>query len=416
MADAAVLGEVISKEEMSDPQPKTFNQMSSKLSELMKGVQETNPANKLPSDPVPSAHKPKAASKAEPKNLDALKAAAPKVDPVKSDALIPEITAEPIAPAAEELPASIKTPKAAEEFAKVRTQRDEWKTKAEAHEAALKTRDEELTKLREAAKNPTIPDEVKTRMENAEKELEEYRKRLRESDLERDPQFESYFKGGLKNILTQAESLSADKGTELSKLIQLPDSEYRTERILAIHAEMDGLKQAKLAKLVIDHDNLMAEKQSALANNSEHLKQMAAQRLAQSESQTKETVSKISAAKQAELSRAREHLQSFKAIDGDEAHNSGVKEREAIVDAFFDGKLPPDQVSKLPIWAVHGMYLQKTAVPALLEQVRRLTEQVKGFQASSPAINGTPSKANGSAKDVSKMSFTERFKELSGAR
>jgi hypothetical protein len=363
------------------------------------------------------------ASKAQPKNLADLKTETAKTepakpDPAKPDALVPEITADSkVAPAEEGLPPSIKTPKAAEEFKVIKSQRDEWKTKAEAHEVALKARDEELTKLREAAKNPAIPDEVKTRLENAEKEIEEYKKRLREADLERDPQFEAYFKGGVKNILTQAEALHPEKGSELTKLIQLPESEYRTQRILEIHGEMDGLKQAKLAKLVIDHDNLVAEKQAALSNNSEHLKQMAAQRAARTEAEAKETMAKIATAKQTELSRAREHLQSFKPVDGDEAHNSGVKEREAIVDAFFEGKLPADQLSKLPIWAAHGMYLHKTAVPALLEQVRRLTEQVKGFQAASPSINGTPPKPSGSAaKDASKMSFTERFKELTGAR
>lgn len=398
------MAEILDKAEMTDPDPPAFQQMADKMKDLMKPFQK---------DPVVDAKldPPVDAAPAPAKSKEALKATP---EPKKADPVVPDIAEEKklpeVKPEEEPIPASIKTPKAHEEFKALRVERDQWKAKVSKAEDMIKQADAELAKMREASKTVQIPESVKTELENTKKELEEYRTRLRQTDLEKDPQFENYFTGKLTHEMTQIKELAPAKFEDIQKLAMLPDSAYKTQALLEIYGEMDEITKDDIKTAVRNIRGINSERVQALSQHGEHLKQMQAQRAAQTEAQQKEASQKIAATKTAELAKAREHLSSFKPVEGDEAHNASIKEREAIVDAFFDGKLPPDQLGKIPIWAAHGMYLQKTTVPALTEQVRRLTEQLKSYQAASPAVNGSGGKVATPAKDPSKMTFEERYR------
>ena len=215
--------------------------------------------NQKPESATVKAPQPQASPKAEtkpaaenPKVEEAKKEEAPKTEkPPKINLrklakgeIEEEAPAGEAAPesAEDEVPSSIKSSKAAEEFKKIK--------------AELK-----LAKAELAAKSkPSDESASKTLLEQLQKERDELSAKLRELDIERHPEFQSKYQKRITSIEGSIKSTVGEKGDRFLALLKLPDSDTKTQQIDAIVEELGAGQRTKLGGYIAAYETAQAEK------------------------------------------------------------------------------------------------------------------------------------------------------------
>jgi hypothetical protein len=310
---------------------------------------------------------------------------APAPEPKKSDAPAAE------APADDGIPDTIKSPRAAADFRKIKVMRDEALKRAEAAEARIK----------EMETSSTGQDVSRIAEENKRMSEE-----LRLLAIERHPRFQAHFSNKEKLALDQARRAV---GTELSgkieSIIRLPESDYKSEQLEAIMGELTGLQQGRLAAALTAYDNVTVERESEISKAKQDYESYA-KSLGIGEDKLETQRKAAMDAVETALGKSAV-MESFKGASPEE--KMAVEERKEFVRDFVRGRLDESIYPWVPILAAEAMFLRETKLPALEKQLKEMKDQLAAAQGSSPSPGGSISGSSGSQAKSS--GFIEAFKK-----
>lgn len=147
----------------------------------------------------------------------------------------------------DDVPRSIRSTKAAEEFKRIKAERDALKAQLEAAKA-----------------NPAKDDSLTAALQAIQKERDELSARLREVDIERHPEFQAKFNKRIEGIEASIKAAAGTEGEKLVRLIGLPDSEYKQAQIDAIVDGLGPSQRAKLGGYLAQHETALTERKAEL--------------------------------------------------------------------------------------------------------------------------------------------------------
>jgi hypothetical protein len=349
------------------------NTMQEKLDKLLAPFAQSTKPEETPVVPPHAEQKP-------PEPAKPTEAAKPTEPPKPADKPI-----EPVKPVDEELPESIrKSPKASEEFKKVRTIAQQAKEQADKYASQIKALEGEIAKYKTA---PVKPAPLPPEFEALKKEHEEFSNQLKIVSIERHPSFKSHFESRVNMAVEKAKTLIGPDLTDRAmKLTNLPASEYRTEQLDKLITDIQDTSPSKamfLADLVRDMNTISYDRESALkkARDDYEAVQRHDREKAQAEQaqKTKEVEQFVAA-----IWDSTKDLQAFKKSDDPQA-NGAIAENEEIMKALISGqnheKLPPQRIPGL---AIEALYLREKILPALTEERDKLAKQIAEMTQSTP--------------------------------
>lgn len=347
---------------------------------------ELKPFHEASKEPPTEEPKPKTAPS------DAKKPALP-VKPVEEKQ--PDVSApvqQPDPAKEEELPESIrKSPKASEEFKKIRTSAHQFKAEAEKHAAQIKSLEEELGKLKAA---PLKPAALPPEFESIKKERDELSEQLKAVSIERHPSFRTHFESRTTAAVEKAKASIGPEITDKAvKLAQLPPSEYRTEqldKLLTEAQETSPSRAAFLSDLIRDVNAISYDRESALKKARDDYEVVQKHEADKAEALKAEQLKARDAftAQALELAKG---LEAFKRTD-DPKVNAAVTEREEFVKALIRGEVEEKYMAFIPVLAKEAEYLRETVLPSLREENAKLLKQIAEMTQSNPRPGETGGK------------------------
>lgn len=274
----------------------------------------------------------------------------------------------------------------------------DWKALKDAREAAerkaeeeAKARSELAAQLEALKKQPGIdPKEHETIKADREALLA----KMEVIALEQHPLFIEKFTKPIENAIAAAKAAVGDevKATAIAELLEMPANKARREQLSAILAEMDNeLDRANLAIAVRDLDAARNERKAQLAKAGENVKKLAAlehEKLVNQEATRKKTAEQQTAAATEAALKYAESLAAFQKIEGQDAHNKKIGERQERVKKMFSGQLTQEEMLQLPAKAVEADFLREDVLPRLLEENRKQAETIKAMTAATPELKG----------------------------
>lgn len=365
-----------------------LNSMREKLDTLMGEVRVAQGAPKQTST-IPEAKPPEAA-------------------PVKPAIQSPEQKLAEAPPAAQDddVPASIKSTKAADDFRAIKKVRDEYKTKAEQLEARAK---ELETKLASAPKIDT------TELETLRKQKAEAEEFVKKFAIEHDPRFQEQYNTRIEAGINRIKSVvGGAEGEKLAQLVKLPDSQYRTEQIEAVLADLSPFKQTRFSVAVDDLEKAMAEKESIVKQARDNFSQL--ERTNREQNSAREEVEKKARAQVFDsviekVKDAKDGLPIFQLKPDDEAWNTQVGERIDTARAIFNDEFSPQDKATWSAWAVTAPSLLQTCKEQAAE-IQKLTGELKAMQTAQPTIEQGQAGRQGQQQDGDRTgSFMKRFNQ-----
>ena len=310
-----------------------------------------------------------------------------------------------IAPARTTQPTADEVDSSAAEVKPVETSAGSPEVKPPAKAAQWKEVNEERARLKEENAKFKAEQEKYAREQEKWKSWETERKefetvrshnaellaRLEAAALERSPRFENHFKAKTDVAIALAKQAVGDSHAErVSKLLQLPDSEFRTQALDEIRNELSGTRAGRLDAAIVRMDEINLEKSNAIANSKENWKatieadRADKQRKAQELYQTFENRLKA-------WSDPEKGLALFQKKDGDAQHNSAVDKRLEKARAILNMEVDPDEFSKAVLWA--------SAAPGLLQDLLASREREKQKDAELEALKAGGPELQGSGEE-----------------
>lgn len=397
--EIAIAEEAAAAEEGAmDPTPRSkgFFEMAEKLAswntQFLEDEPESKPIPKEELDKLPAAAPAVPAAKVEPKP-------AAKVDPKAAPA---KVDVAPVVEKKDEpLPESIKSPKAAEDFKKVRADRDQHRSNAERFETENKQLRAEVDQHRK--RNGATSTEEYTKLKT---ERDALLRKVETIDLANSDRFTGYFRGEMQKQVSTARAVSGEHADAIAKLIEQPRSESRNTKLREIFDQMDSL-DADVVKIAMTNiERLRGEREDALSKSSENYQKLKEVEAAEATKKEAETAEHRSRTAEAVLEKARAN-EAFQTKDGDAEHNQQVAVREEFVRAFINGKLDDNILAWTPVLAAQAIHMTERVVPGLKAQISKLEGQIKGYVGASP--RGGDSGADESVKPA--KGFKDLFKE-----
>ncbi len=278
------------------------------------------------------------------------------------------------------MPAEVKPPARAAQWKEVNEERTRLKEENAKFKADLEKYTKEQEKWKTWETERTEFDKI--RGHNAE-----LLARLEAAALERSPRFENHFKAKTDTAIALAKQAVGDSHAErVSKLLQLPDSEFRTQALDEIRNELSGTRAGRLDAAIVRMDEINLERSNALANSKANwqatieAENADKQRKAQELHQTFENRLKA-------WSDPEKGLALFQKKDGDVEHNTEVDKRMEKARAILNMNVDADEFSKAVLWA--------SAAPGLLqdllssrEREKQLTTELEALKAGGPELQG----------------------------
>lgn len=367
----------------ADPLPgqksASFNSMADKLNKLMAPfVEAAKPAAIVEAPPKPSEEPKTEPQVPPPKPPDDKKVIAP-IEDKQPD---------------EELPESIrKSPKASEEFKKIRTAAQQFKAESEKHAAKVKSLEDELGKLKSA---PVKPAPLPPEFESLKKEHEELSNQLKAVAIERHPSFRTHFESRTTAAVEKAKaSIGPDVTDKAVKLAQLPPSEYRTEQLDKMLTELQDTSPSRaafLADLIRDVNSISYDRESALKKARDDYDFVQRQETLTAEKSKAEAAQVREQLITTALNAAKD-MEAFKRGEDAKA-NEVIGERENFVKAYLNGAVDEKFAPFVPVLAMEATYLKETLLPSLREENAKLLKQIQEMTQSTPRAGETGGKTS----------------------
>lgn len=205
--------------------------------------------------------------------------------------------------------------------------------------------------------------------------------------LEKSPRFENYFKAKTDTAIALARQAVGDSHSErVSKLLQLPDSDWRTQQLEEVMSELGPTRQSRLGAAIVEMDRISLERSTALSKSKENLQAQFEADRSQKEQQKQQFERTFQDTLQ-KWSDPQKGLALFQNKDGDETHNSEVRQRIETARNILNLNLSADQLSKAALWSAAAPGLLKNQI-ALAEENKALKLELEGLKAGGPELKG----------------------------
>jgi hypothetical protein len=211
--------------------------------------------------------------------------------------------------------------------------------------------------------------------------------RMQTIAVEKDPRFESYFKQKTDTAIALAKQAVGDSHSErVSKLLQLPDSDWRTEQLETVMSELGPTRQSRLGAAIVEMDRINLERSTAISKSKENWEAMqkADRDRVQGQKQEFERTFQDTLQK---WSDPKKGLALFQNKDGDEAHNAEVAQRVETARNILNLNLSADQLSKAALWSAAAPGLLKNQM-ALAQENKALKAELESLKAGGPELKG----------------------------
>lgn len=256
-------------------------------------------------------------------------------------------------------PASLSwKPKKASEWDSLKTAHA---TEIERYKTEIETLKKNGTSAAAGAAPPPPPDlsafVPKTDFEKAQREAEEYRNLIRDVAIERDPEFTKQFESRRSTAIKEATVAAGEQGDKLTKLLALPDSEWRDEQISALIEELPaGAKRRVDASInLLTQLEIGKAAEVAARKDSWEGKQREAHTIQQRnlEAQQKEINAAFESIHGA-WSDDKEGMPFYQARPGEEEHNAAVKLTAEMAKKIYSGNMSAQELAEAAHWAAAG--------------------------------------------------------------
>lgn len=268
-------------------------------------------------------------------------------------------------------------------------------------ERIAKERDDFKVKFEEAdGKIKSFKPEVPKDYEQIKKERDEFDQRLRRADIRNHPAFQQEYSAKTGQQISIAKSIvGKDNEAKIERLLQLPDSEYKTQAIEAIVEALPVLQQSRLGSVINNLEAINQEREATVERYvaegrsvSESQQQQASQR----QEQQKQFVTRNL---EVALTDAQKTYDAFKPKDGDVEWNSTVASRTETVRNLVTGKATLPELIKTTIKAVAYDH-QAHELAEARREIASLNESIKTLKGASPTITPRGEAPKGEAPNV----------------
>jgi len=224
--------------------------------------------------------------------------------------------------------------------------------------------------------------DVNNIMEQLKSERDDLDQRLKLAAIERHPQFQKEFQAKVDSVTEQAKRVvGTESADRIAELIQLTDSEYRSNAIEEVMLELSTTKQAQLGSLLTRMDEVRYERAAALENAESTYQNMMAEQSKQQEAQMAATHKLFDG-----VVNDASNLEVFAQREGDDGWNSEVKQRVDMARSIFSGENDPAELARASLWAAAAPKYRELLVQQI-ELNRRLQKQLGDQGESNPSVS-----------------------------
>jgi len=283
----------------------------------------------------------------------------------------------------------------------------------------LKERDEKLAaaqaKIAELEKRPAQQENPEFEM--TKKERDELSEKLRLVAIEKHPKFQQYYANKISAQVDLAKRIvGSEKGSELSKLLDLPDSDYRSLRIDELLAELTPMQQSRIGSVMNSLDEINAERSAEIGRATTDYAAM----MEKTKSDTQAAQKKAQEANQKEFDAALQKatdpasgIFTFQKRTGDEEWNKGVEQRLEMAKNLIFGKNDPQTLIQAALYA--------TSLPSVLKSHQQLHEenttlkaQIESMKAATPKVTSNGGSPSTATTQPQRPSGSRRPSEIAG--
>lgn len=378
MAEAAAPATAV---EDVDPNPAStvgLSKMAAKFEDLRKANPEAVAAAKEPAAPVEQTPEAKAEAAAK---------AAKSGNPLGDD-----------------IPPTITSKKAADDFRAIKKRAEAAETKlVEAEKAAT-----EKLKAMEAkiAAGGTVDPK---KYEEAVAAATKYEGIVKSVMVEFDPAFHEKYDARLKAVSdTLKQGLGDDKAFErVVAAAQLPDGPYKRQQFIEAMESLDDVQKMYVMQAHQEMGKITNERNAELTTSRQKYAEL--QKGKQDEAAAVNArLGKAFEAATSRLQDAKEGVFLFQPKEGDAAWNQGVTERMAVAKHIFEGQFSSDEDrANAAFWAAAGVPLLQDAL-ATKKELAEVKAQLTKLAGASPEIKGAAAAKGATEEPAGKGSFSGR--------
>jgi hypothetical protein len=279
----------------------------------------------------------------------------------------------------------------------------DWKSLKEKHNAEKLALEQKIQEL------SSSPNEE---LEQLRKQNEEYKQALRETAIERDPEFNSKYQTQADVAIRNAKLAAADRGDELAKLLEMPSSVLRDQQIDKIIEELPNSSQRRINAALSTLEQIDISKQAEIAA----ARQNWDARIEQTTQQQQQARQQQQQARQTAFDK---HLAKLQA-DGDDGYfayqagNSKASEAIELAKRVISGDLGPEEEARVALTVGASGQLFEL-VQSQQSEIEQLQAKLSKFESSVPG-NGVkePAATDLKQKDYYDKGYSNDF--MSGLR
>lgn len=265
-----------------------------------------------------------------------------------------------------EVPKTIKSTKAADDFKAIKSERD-----------ALAKQIEELKKTPQA-------NDFEAKLKALQEERDQYSERLKILDIERHPDFVKKYEAKLGQINESIRSVVGSDAAKLESLIKQPDSDYRNQQIDEIVESLTPAKRAKLGALLVQQEQLDQERRGEIEEAKKNYEQIVS-KYKQDATQRDQLAIQQAEATWSNVSKLASELEVFQPVEGDPESAKQVAASLQLAKDIFNGNNSEEDLAKAAIWAAAAPKYRE-ALYAQLELNKRLQAELAKFKGAQPGV------------------------------
>ena len=218
-------------------------------------------------------------------------------------------------------------------------------------------------------------------LEQIQKERDELSEQLKLTAIERHPEFRRKFEQRASKLIETAKGMvGGGLDEKIVQVMFMAEGDGRTEEMDNIFAELPVSKQARLANVIQEMDELQEERLEALNNANATY-----EALAENDRQTR--VGFVDANQQLfdDVAVRAQNLEFYRTKEGDEEWNQGVQDRLNLARNIYTGSASGEELVLASLWAAQAPAARE-ALATQVEINRRLKAQIKEMQGATPSV------------------------------
>lgn len=294
----------------------------------------------------------------------------------------PEISKTPDQPKVQDLPKpkgdvpeSIKSTKAADDFRKLKAERDNYSREVE-----------------ELKKTISESPQMKSKLEALEKERNELSERLKLLDIERHPEFNKKHEtriGGAESAIKS--TVGQENADQVMALLKQPQSNYRDEKLSDIIEGLPTAKRLVLGAQIVRYQEALNERDSEIQEARKNYEAFQAKYREQQSGALQQAASRSVEVFEKVFKGAKE-LEIFSDRENDSQWAEELKGREALARQIFAGQNTEEDLAKAALWAAAAPKYRELLY-SQMEINKKLQAENDKLRGSSPSLAATTKSA-----------------------